>query len=80
MPLINLMVIYLQRKYGVPLHNFFEKWSSGISYLKGIHRIQQKLNNSRKYPLANMVFDGNSDYNLTFAPCVKGEKRSIRQM
>ena len=33
MPLINLMVIYLQRKYGVPLHNFFEKWSSGISYL-----------------------------------------------
>ena len=33
MHLINLMVIYLQRKYGVPLHNFFEKWSSGISYL-----------------------------------------------
>ena len=34
MPLTNLMVIYLQRKYGVPLHNFFEKWTSGISYLK----------------------------------------------
>ena len=39
MPLINLMVIYLQRKYGVPLHNFFEKWSSGISYLKPRRRI-----------------------------------------
>ena len=34
MPLINLMVIYLKRKHGVPLHNFFEKLTSGTSYLK----------------------------------------------
>ena len=34
MPLTNQMVISLKRKYGVPLHNFFEKWTSGISYLK----------------------------------------------
>ena len=36
MPLTNLMVIYLQRKYGVPLHNFFEKSTSGISYLNDV--------------------------------------------
>ena len=34
MPLTNLMVIYLLRKYGVPLHKFVGKWTSGISYLK----------------------------------------------
>ena len=33
MPLINLIVIYLKRKYGVPLHNFFENWTRGTSYL-----------------------------------------------
>ena len=34
MLLINLMVNLLYRKYGVPLHNFFENWTRGISYLK----------------------------------------------
>ena len=34
MTLINMMVIYLLIEYGVPLHNFFEKWRRGISYLK----------------------------------------------
>ena len=33
MLLINLMVNLLYRKYGVPLHNFFENWTRGISYL-----------------------------------------------
>ena len=33
MPLINLIVIYLQIKYGVPLHIFFfEKWTGGTSF------------------------------------------------
>ena len=32
---IYLMVNYLYRKYGVPLHNFFENWTRGISHLKG---------------------------------------------
>ena len=36
MLLINLIVIYLYRKYGVPLHNFFENWNRGISHLKYI--------------------------------------------
>ena len=31
---INLIVNYLYRKYGVPLHNVFEKWTRGISNLK----------------------------------------------
>ena len=34
MLLIYLIVNYLYRKYGVPLHNFFENWTSGISHLK----------------------------------------------
>ena len=33
MPLINLSVIYLLRKYGVPFDNYFEKWTRGTSYL-----------------------------------------------
>ena len=33
MHLINLIVNYLHRKYGVPLHNFFENWTRGISHL-----------------------------------------------
>ena len=33
MHLINLIVIYLYKKYGVPLHNFFENWTRGISHL-----------------------------------------------
>ena len=35
MLLIYLIVNYLYRKYGVPLHNFFENWTRGISHLKG---------------------------------------------
>ena len=31
---INLIVIYLYRKYGVPLDNLFEKWTRGTNYLK----------------------------------------------
>ena len=31
---IYLIVTYLYRKYGVPLHNFFENWTRGISHLK----------------------------------------------
>ena len=37
MHLINLIVNYLYRKYGVPLHNFFENWTRGTkctSHLK----------------------------------------------
>ena len=34
MLLIYLMVNYLYRKYGIPLHNFFENWTRGISHLK----------------------------------------------
>ena len=34
MLLIYLIVNYLYRKYGVPLHNFFENWIRGISHLK----------------------------------------------
>ena len=34
MLLIYLIVNYLYRKYGVPLHNFFENWTRGISHLK----------------------------------------------
>ena len=34
MLLIYLIVNYLYRKYGVPLHNFSENWTSGISHLK----------------------------------------------
>ena len=35
MHLINLIVKYLYRKYGVPLHNFFfENWTRGTSHLK----------------------------------------------
>ena len=34
MLLIHLIVNYLYRKYGVPLHNFFENWTRGISHLK----------------------------------------------
>ena len=33
MHLINLIVNYLYRKYGVPLHNFFENWTRGTSHL-----------------------------------------------
>ena len=39
MSLINLIVIYLQRKYGVALHNFFEKWTRGTSHLKGAESV-----------------------------------------
>ena len=34
MLLIYLIVNYLYRKYGVPLHNFFENLTRGISHLK----------------------------------------------
>ena len=34
MHLINLIVTYLYRKYGAPLHNFFENWTRGRSHLK----------------------------------------------
>ena len=34
MLLIYPIVNYLYRKYGVPLHNFFENWTRGISHLK----------------------------------------------
>ena len=34
MLLIYLIVNYLYRKYGVPLHIFFENWTRGISHLK----------------------------------------------
>ena len=30
----NLIVNYLKRKYGVPLHNFFKNWTRGTSHLK----------------------------------------------
>ena len=40
MPLLNLIVNYLCRKYGVPLHNFFENWTRGTSHLK-LHLIYQ---------------------------------------
>ena len=33
MLLIYLIVNYLHRKYGVPLHNFVENWTRGISHL-----------------------------------------------
>ena len=33
MHLINLIVNYLYRKYGVLLHNFFENWTKGTSHL-----------------------------------------------
>ena len=33
MLLIYLIVNYFYRKYGVPLHNFFENWTRGISHL-----------------------------------------------
>ena len=36
MHLINLIVNYLYRKYGVPLHNFFENWTRGTSHLNAI--------------------------------------------
>ena len=36
MLLINLKVHYLYRKYGVPLHIFFENWTRGISHLKQV--------------------------------------------
>ena len=34
MILIYLIVNYLYRKHGVPLHNFFENLTRGISHLK----------------------------------------------
>ena len=34
MHLINVIVNYLYRKYGVPLNNFFENWTIGTSHLK----------------------------------------------
>ena len=34
MHLINLIVNYLYRNYGVPLHNFFENWTRGTSHRK----------------------------------------------
>ena len=34
MLLIYLIVNYLYRKYGVPLHIVFENWTRGISHLK----------------------------------------------
>ena len=37
MLLIYLIVNYLYRKYGVPLHNFFENWTRGISHLNIIN-------------------------------------------
>ena len=36
MPLINLIVKYLLRKYGEPLHIFFEKWTRVISKNRSI--------------------------------------------
>ena len=42
MPLINLIIIYLKRKHGVPLHNFFEKWTNGTSYLKLVYMSMKK--------------------------------------
>ena len=36
MLLIYLIVNYLHRKYGAPLHNFVENWTRGISHLKGL--------------------------------------------
>ena len=34
MHLINLIVIYLYRKYVVPTQIFFEKWTRGTNHLK----------------------------------------------
>ena len=34
MYLINLIVINLYRKYGVPLHIFLRNWTRGTSHLK----------------------------------------------
>ena len=34
MLLIYLIANYLYRKYGVPLNNFLENWTRGISHLK----------------------------------------------
>ena len=61
MLLINLMVNLLYRKYGVPLHNFFENWTRGISYLKttGV------LNKTLRLEIYNMCFFFLSVYNLT---------------
>ena len=40
MILIYLIVNYLYRKYGVPLHNFFENWTRGISHLNVLFKIR----------------------------------------
>ena len=38
MHLINLIVYYLNRKYGILLHIFFfENWTSGTSHLKPVY-------------------------------------------
>ena len=37
MLLINLIVNYLYRKYGVSLHNFSENWTRGKSHLNARH-------------------------------------------
>ena len=44
MLLINLIVNYLYRKYGVPLHNFFENWSRGTSHLR-VHQAYPTVDN-----------------------------------
>ena len=51
--LINLMVNLLYRKYGVPLHNFFENWTRGISYLK--RKKTAKITPTRKFPRLQFI-------------------------
>ena len=48
MILIYLIVNYLYRKYGVPLHIFFENWTRGISHLNPSHSTQVQKAKSRK--------------------------------
>ena len=38
MLLINLIVHYMYRKNGVPLHNFLENWTRGINRLKNSYQ------------------------------------------
>ena len=52
MLLIYLIVNYLYRKYGVPLHNFFENWTRGISHLKV--DAYEKVNTSSKELLTDI--------------------------
>ena len=45
MHLINLIINSLYRKYGVPLHNFFENWTRGTSQLNWLN--YEKCSESR---------------------------------